>query len=334
MKENGSKKGDGGETKRKWEKERNQDSEKRQWGRQSCLEGSQTPVLQPENRPVWLSLLVLYSSTRPGRRFIVAITQIPLAFIPSLDASGLYSITVSIYRWKKSCTQEKCQGMKSPLLTNRSVAQNHLNRAQLLFLIFFFFLNSEPWSLKSCAHGESCPGGIAAFSHCWPCKCVNVPLCLMVNDTSALLYCDDAWCRCVCYSDIWSRGRKLSVPEERRFPLSPLCVSDHTVKEPGPWDPKSLDIRGLWDSASPPPTPHLFHHLCRTVFRPMVNDRCINYDHLLHQILEGKDSLDRRSLCFQLCMLHLCIHSSLIITFDWNKVLLLPWQSDRKVKEN
>lgn len=139
MKENGSKKGDGGETKRKWEKERNQDSEKRQWGRQSCLEGSQTPVLQPENRPVWLSLLVLYSSTRPGRRFIVAITQIPLAFIPSLDASGLYSITVSIYRWKKSCTQEKCQGMKSPLLTNRSVSQNHLNRAHLLFLMILFF---------------------------------------------------------------------------------------------------------------------------------------------------------------------------------------------------
>lgn len=37
------------------------------------------------------------------------------------------------------------------------------------------------------------------------------------------------------------------------------CVfSDHTVKEPGPWDPKSLDIRGLWDATSlPPPLPTL-----------------------------------------------------------------------------
>lgn len=94
------------------ERERNQDQDKkRQWEQPDAC-------LQPENRPVSLSLFVLYSSTRPGRRFIVAITQIPLAFIPSLDASGLCSITVSIYRWKKKCcAQEKWQQLMNSLLT-------------------------------------------------------------------------------------------------------------------------------------------------------------------------------------------------------------------------
>lgn len=256
----GAKKGDGGEAKRKWEKERNQDSEKWQWERQSCLEGSQTPVLQPENRPVWLSLLVLYSSTRPGRHFIVAITQIPLAFIPSLDASGLYSITVSIYRWKKICTQEKCQGLKSPLLTNTGFAQNQLNSAHLLLMIILSFHSEtklETWSLKCSVHG-----GILSWlcPQCWPCSCVNVRLCLILGDTTALLYSNDTWRRRVCYSDIWSRGRMLSVPEERRFSLSLLCVSDHTVKEPGTLGPQIIRYKGwrLHFTHIPTPTSSTF----------------------------------------------------------------------------
>lgn len=150
-----ARKGDGGETKRKWEKEENQDSEKWQSERRSCLEGSQTPALQPENRPVWLSLLVLYSSTRPGRRFIVAITQIPLAFIPSLDASGLYSITVSIYRWKKKIfhTGEMPRIEESPPYKHKDYTETFKYCPVVVLMLFHAESKLETWSAKCSTRG-------------------------------------------------------------------------------------------------------------------------------------------------------------------------------------
>lgn len=273
-----ARKGDGGETKRKWEKEENQDSEKWQSERRSCLEGSQTPVLQPENRPVWLSLLVLYSSTRPGRRFIVAITQIPLAFIPSLDASGLYSITVSIYRWKKkkSSTQEKCQGLKSPFLTNTRITQKPSNTAQLLFSCFFHAESKlETWSVKCSTRGRNpVPVALApslradlrngwTFVSVWywviqPLFCI-----LMTRDVD------------VCVTVIFDpEGECCRSQRSAAFHWACSVFSDHTVKEPGPWDPKSLDIRGLWDATSHTNThTHPHPHLCPLLqgsLRPIV----------------------------------------------------------------
>lgn len=268
----GAKKGDGGETKRKWEKERNQDSEKRQWERRSCLEGSQTPVLQPENRPVWLSLLVLYSSTRPGRRFIVAITQIPLAFIPSLDASGLYSITVSKYRWKKeknSSTQEKCQGLKSPLLPNTSSQSADLGIVWALVSIWY-------WATQ-------------------PLFCI-----LMTRDVD------------VCVTGTFDPEGECC-PSQRSAAFHWACCVFRTTqsKSRDPGTPKSLDITGLWDSTSPPP-PTL--PTLQESFRPVVwcqlTDRCINYDHLLHQIFENEGKGQQThtpSLCFSLSLcMHIC----------------------------
>lgn len=114
--------------------------------------------LQPENRPVWLSLFVLYGSTRPGRHFIVAITQIPLAFIPSLDASGLYSITVSIYRWKKNLGHMRNTSNKRiPYFekTKKQKPQQALKRQKrnyLLFLLLLLFtLKTSRAAIVKCA---------------------------------------------------------------------------------------------------------------------------------------------------------------------------------------
>ena len=95
-----------------------------------------------------------------------------------------------------------------------------------------------------------------------------------------------------CY--LIQRVNVVSVPEGGCFSLSLLCLLRTTqLWSLGPWDPKSLAIRGLWDSARPPP--HLSSQDC---FSPimccLLTDRCINYEHLVQQICENMWKGNRR----------------------------------------
>lgn len=96
----------------------------------------------------------------------------------------------------------------------------------------------------------------------WPCK-FSKCLCLFDiewHNSSFVSWQDLMWTRVFCCYLI-QRMNVVSVPEGGCFSLSLLCLLRTT--QPwglGPWDPKSLDIRGLWDSASCtpplPPPPH------------------------------------------------------------------------------
>lgn len=70
-----------------------------------------------------------------------------------------------------------------------------------------------------------------------------------------------------------------------RISLSPLCLLRTTQSRSlGPWDPKSLDIRGLWDAPCPHPAPPFHSTVFNLIMCCQLTDRWNNYEHLVQQI--------------------------------------------------
>lgn len=70
--------------------------------------------------------------------------------------------------------------------------------------------------------------------------------------------------------------------------LSLLCLLRTTQPcSLGPWDPKSLDIRGLWDATCSYPTPALHRDCFSPIMCFQLTDWCNNYEHLEQQICEN-----------------------------------------------
>lgn len=105
-------------------------------------------------------------------------------------------------------------------------------------------------------------------------------------------FCPRGWCVCVFFGGDC-------------FSLSPLCLLRTTQPlSSGPWDPKSLDVRGLWDAPCSSPT---FSQDCFSLIMCcQLTDWWNNYGHLVQQICKNmwKGQWARRSgHCEWVCVL-------------------------------